>query len=380
MQITKIKPFVVPAYVSDSEWAHGKGFVLVKVETTEGLFGWGEAYAPNDCELAIAALITSLARYVEGTDPLKIAEFRENAFLCFANLQKGLHFSCAVAGIETALWDISGKALAQPVHQLLGRAHRETIPTYANCHTNKGFSFTDVIHYANKQHERGFNQIKVYPFLNHARVDEGLARLGQLRDALPPACAILVDAWRAFDYESAQRVVRALEPMGIEWLEDPVPTEDTESLARLNTSTSINIVTGETLSDEAEFLALLNCRAANTLNPDITCVGVTAITAISERAESLTCKVAIHNFNSMGPALAAALHAGAVINDLASVEYFPRFEAGTRAFCSLHWQQAEDQSFILSDEPGLGVTVDEAALLDFDYQPATKRPWPVTSD
>ena len=116
MKITKIKTYVVPAHVSDSDWAFGKAFVLVKVETDESLSGWGEAYVPNDCELAVAALVDALARYLEGNDVPQIAKFRHNALHSFATLQTGLHFLCAVDGIETALWDLQGKTQAQPVY------------------------------------------------------------------------------------------------------------------------------------------------------------------------------------------------------------------------------------------------------------------------
>ena len=288
----------------------------------------------------------------------------------------GLHFSCAVAGIETALWDLQGKAQAQPVYQLLGGACREAVPVYANCHTNKDFPIEKVIDYAKSQHEARFNQVKVYPFLNNTGVDEGLVQLRQLRESLPPECAILVDAWRALDYESAKTVLNALEAMGILWLEDPVPTEDLQSLARLAEAKSVDIVTGETLSDEAGFSELLNHRAADILNPDITCVGLSTITSMAASARAASCKVAIHNFNSMGPALAASLNAGAAIENLAGVEYFSRFKAGTEVFCRLNWQQTQNGSFTLSKEPGLGISVDESTLAEFDYRPATKRPWP----
>jgi len=376
MKITNIKTFIVPAHVSDSDWAFGKAFVLVKVETDKSLFGWGEAYVPNDCEHAIAALIQSLARYLEGSDPLKISEFRHNALHSFANLQTGLHFSCAVAGIETALWDLSGKVHDQPVYKLLGGACRTTVPTYANCHSNKRLPFEEFIGYAKRQHEAGFTSVKVYPFLNGTSVAEGLQNLTWLRESLDPECAILVDAWRTLNYESAQPALDNLEVLGIRWLEDPVPTEDLESLARLTKATSIDIVTGEILSDDTAFSALLKHRAANILNPDITCVGLSAFTSIAASAQAASCKVAVHNFNSMGPALAAGLHAGAAIENLAGVEYFPRFKAATDAFCQLHWQQAEEGSFALTEAPGLGISVDESALTDFDYRPATMRPWP----
>ena len=305
MKITKIKTYVVPAHVSDSDWAFGKAFVLVKVETDESLSGWGEAYVPNDCELAVAALVDALARYLEGNDVPQIAQFRHNALHSFATLQTGLHFSCAVAGI-----------------------------------------------------------------------DEGLTHLRQLRESLPAECDILVDAWRALDYESAKTVLNTLEAMGIRWLEDPVPTEDFQSLARLAESGSVDIVTGETLSDEAGFSQLLNHRAADILNPDIACVGLSTITSMAASARAASCKVAIHNFNSMGPALAASLNAGAAIENLAGVEYFSRFKAGTEVFCRLNWQQTQNGSFTLSKEPGLGISVDESILTDFDYRPAAKRPWP----
>jgi len=376
MKITNIKTFIVPAHVSDSDWAFGKAFVLVKVETDKSLFGWGEAYVPNDCEHAIAALVQSLARYLEGSDPLKIAEFRHNALHSFANLQTGLHFSCAVAGIETALWDLSGKVHDQPVYKLLDGACRTTVPAYANCHSNKRFPFAEFIEYARRQHKAGFTSVKVYPFLNRTSIAEGLQNLTRLRESLKSECAILVDAWRALDYQSAQSVLGDLETLGIRWLEDPVPTEDLESLARLTKATSIDIVTGEILSDDAAFAVLLKHRAANILNPDITCVGLSTISAIAKAARSAACKVAVHNFNSMGPALAASLNAGAAIPNLAGVEYFPRFKAATDTFCQLGWQQTEDGSFALTEAPGLGITVNESALAGFDYRPATKRPWP----
>lgn len=376
MKITNIKTFIVPAHVSDSDWAFGKAFVLVKVETDKSLFGWGEAYVPNDCEHAIAALVQSLARYLEGSDPLKIGEFRHNALHSFANLQTGLHFSCAVAGIETALWDLSGKVHDQPVYKLLDGACRTTVPAYANCHSNKRFPFAEFIEYARRQHKAGFTSVKVYPFLNRTSIAEGLQNLTRLRESLKSECAILVDAWRALDYQSAQAVLGDLETLGIRWLEDPVPTEDLESLARLTKATSIDIVTGEILSDDAAFAVLLKHRAANILNPDITCVGLSAVTSIAISAQAASCKVAVHNFNSMGPALAASLHAGAAIPNLAGVEYFPRFKAATDTFCQLGWQQTEDGSFALTEAPGLGITVNESALAGFDYRPATKRPWP----
>ena len=112
MKITAIKTFL------GSFGNRSRG--LIKVETDSGLSGWGEAYVPHDCEHVIDALIRAMARYLEGTDPLKIEKFRYNALNAFANLQTGFHLSCAIAGIEMALWDITGIAMEQPVYKPIG--------------------------------------------------------------------------------------------------------------------------------------------------------------------------------------------------------------------------------------------------------------------
>ena len=176
MKISGLKTFLIPTYASDSEWALGKAFLLIKVETDSGLSGWGEAYVPHDCEHAIDALIRAMARYLEGTDPLKIEKFRHNALNAFANLQTGFHLSCAIAGIEMALWDITGLAMEQPVYRLLGSPCRTQVPVYANCHSNKGKSIDDIVEYAKARYAEGFLSVKIYPFLDQTAVEQGQHR------------------------------------------------------------------------------------------------------------------------------------------------------------------------------------------------------------
>ena len=376
MKISGLKTFLVPTYVSDSEWALGKAFLLIKVETDSGLSGWGEAYVPHDCEHVIDALIRAMARYLEGTDPLNIEKFRHNALNAFANLQTGFHLSCAIAGIEMALWDITGLAMEQPVYRLLGSPCRTQVPVYANCHSNKERSLDEISVYTKTQYADGFRMVKVYPFLNGRTVEQGLNDVKTLRQTLGPNCSILIDAWRALDYDSAILACRGLEELGVKWLEDPMPLDDLESLSRIVSDTSLHIVTGETLSQPSEFTLLLEKQAANVLNPDIACCGLSQIKSIANAAQPRSCEVAIHNFNSMGPALAASLHIAAVIPNLAAVEYFPRFKAASEQFCDLHWQHGEDWTFDLCRTPGLGVTIDESALTHFEYQPGPMRSWP----
>ncbi|HIE75594.1 MAG TPA: mandelate racemase/muconate lactonizing enzyme family protein [Gammaproteobacteria bacterium] len=376
MKISGLKTFLIPTTVSDSEWALGKAFLLIKVETDSGLSGWGEAYVPHDCEHAIDALIRAMARYLEGADPLKIEKFRHNALNAFANLQTGFHLSCAIAGIEMALWDITGIAMEQPVYRLLGSPCRTQVPVYANCHSNKGKSIDDIVEYAKARYAEGFRSVKIYPFLDQTAVEQGLTDLQHLRESLESDCTILVDAWRALDYDTAILACAGLEQLGVKWLEDPVPLDDLQALSRITSETSLSIVTGETLSTETEFELLLQKNAANILNPDIACCGLSQIRSIAATGHARSCQMAIHNFNTMGLGLAASLHIAAIIPNLAGVEYFPRFQAASDQFCLLHWQHGEDHAFKLCDKPGLGVTVDESALARFEHQPGPARPWP----
>ena len=350
--------------------------MLIKVETDSGLSGWGEAYVPHDCEHVIDALIRAMARYLEGTDPLKIEKFRHNALNAFANLQAGFHLSCAIAGIEMALWDITGIAMEQPVYRLLDSPCRTQVPVYANCHSNKERSLDEIVVYTKTQYADGFRMVKVYPFLYFRTVEQGLNDVKTLRQTLGPNCSILIDAWRALDYDSAILACAGLEELGVEWLEDPMPLDDLKALSRITSETSLSIVTGETLSTETEFELLLQKNAANILNPDIACCGLSQIQSIAANARARSCQMAIHNFNSMGPALAASLHIAAVIPNLAAVEYFPRFKTASEQFCDLHWQHGEDWAFDLCRSPGLGVTIDESALTHFEYQLGPMRSWP----
>jgi galactonate dehydratase len=172
------------------------------------------------------------------------------------------------------------------------------------------------------------------------------------------------------------RACAGLEQLGVKWLEDPVPLDDLQVLSRITSETSLSVVTGETLSTETEFELLLQKNAANILNPDIACCGLSQIRSIAAIARPQSCQMAIHNFNSMGLGLAASLHIATTIPNLACVEYFPRFKAASDQFCVLHWQHGEDHAFKLCDKPGLGVTMDESALARFAYQPGPARPWP----
>ena len=376
MQITAVKTYIVPPEVSTDDWCLGKAWVLVKVETDSGISGWGEVYAPHDREQSSAQLVRELARYVEGMDPFRIKYFTTLAYEHFAECQGGISLFSAVSGIEIALWDIVGKALNVPVHQLLGGHCRDRISVYANCWSHQVRSAEQLADYAVQQVSLGFKAVKIYPFLYTRDVDEGIARLNAVREALGGTVDILVDAWRVADIGNISKVSDALRKCGVQWFEDPIALDNIELLADIRRMARLPIVAGETICTKREFRLLLEKQAVDILNPDIACCGILEIKEIAAMAEPYFVKVALHNYNSMSIGLAASMQVAAIIPNFARVEYFSRFAAPSRRFASHSYALEEDGCIALGNEPGLGVVIDEAALQKLDYRTGPLRKWP----
>ena len=376
MKISTIKTYIVPSHISDSSWSRGKAWLLVKIETDANIDGWGEAYVPHDCEIVIAAFIQSLSRYIEGTDPFRIKHFRTNAIHAFAQMQTGFHLSCAISGIEIALWDIVGKALNKPVHQLLGGHCRDRIKVYANCFSHIDRTPEEVTAYALEQVDQGFRTVKIYPFLNTHNISQGIECVEMMRNALGPTIDILVDLWRIVDSSILPPIIECLNRAGVKWIEDPCAPENIAQLTNIRKKANQSVVTGETFSSKLQFRSLLENNAADVLNPDITCCGIIELREIAAMAEPYFVNLAIHNFNTMAVGLAASLHVGSVVPNLSLVEHFPRFEAPSRLFSNSDWQVEQDGCIALPTEAGLGVSINESSLVNFEYQASPIRDWP----
>ncbi|GAB4283821.1 MAG: mandelate racemase/muconate lactonizing enzyme family protein [Roseovarius sp.] len=376
MKITDIRSFIVPAHVSADDWCRGKAWILVKVETDAGICGWGEAYALHDRERSTAALVDELARYADGMDPFRIKYFTTVAYEHFSEFQGGMDFFAAVSGIEIALWDIVGKALETPVRNLLGGPCRDRIAVYANCWSHRERTADELATYAAAQVALGFRAVKIYPFLYSDDIDEGIARLAAVREALGADIEILVDAWRVADIASTGKVSDALRRCGVNWFEDPIAPDNGEMLSEIRRIARLPIVTGESFCTKREFRPLLERRAADILNPDIACCGILETKEIAAMAEPYGVSVAIHNYNTMTVGLAAGLQVASVIPNFARVEFFDRFAAPSNLFSSHSSQLGDDGCIAPGNEPGLGVRVDETALRGFAFEPGPLRQWP----
>ncbi|MBT3557283.1 MAG: mandelate racemase/muconate lactonizing enzyme family protein [Rhodospirillales bacterium] len=369
MKITALKTYIVPAAVSETAWCRGANWVLVNLTTEGGISGWGEAYAFGEGGLATAKAIQNLTPIIIGMDPFHIRRFKTQAHDTIGDALNGIEISAAAAGIEIAMWDSVGKAMDTPVHNLLGGPCRDRISVYANCWSHDPRTADQLATFAGAQVERGFRSVKIYPFLYGNTVDDGIEALTAVRDAVGADVPIMIDMWSRMRPEELPRIADALHAQNVPWFEDPAAATDVETLARIRAQSKLTVVSGETLYKKQDFRRLLEHESADILNPDISACGILGLTEIATLAEAYGAKVSVHNNNSMTIGLAMAMQAAAVIPNFTMVEHFPRFIEGSNTFASFPAQLDENGCIPLSNEPGLGVTVNGDALVEYQVTP-----------
>ena len=346
----------------------GKNLLFCRVETDDGLYGWGEAYVTRGKEGVIDACIRAMAEYIVGRSAYSIRHTAQVLFDDFAIRRNSMELLSAWSAIEIALWDILGKRTGQPVYNLLGGRSRERVRVYANgwCY---GKTVEDNIERALKLKELGFTAAKFDPFPKPWRThvdpkDEDFAIdfVRRMREAMGPEFELLIEAHRRFAPSHAIRIGQRLSEFGITWFEEPCLSDNLDLLAEVRRAVPIPIVTGEALYSKEQFFQALQRRVADVLNPDIcACGGITALMDIAAMAQPQAVVMAPHNYNSVLPGLAATVHVCAVIPNFRIAEYFVNFREACGAVAKTQID-VKDGWAELPTEPGLGVDLDVERL------------------
>jgi len=352
---------------------------LVRVDTDAGIHGLGEAGAFMGDREAIAYC----RDWLVGRDPLAVRPFVR------AMLYGGLPpydpqmsptatvtgpIAWAVSGVEMALCDLAGKALGTPVYNLLGGRFRDRIRVYLDRSGVEDPTDDDAWRrLAERVGEEGFSDLKfdaewIAPELNRdpwnrqLRADQvrrTVERLMLVRETVGPDVEILLDGHFSFDVETAIRLARALEPVGLKWFEDPIPILDVEGLRRVREASPVPICTGEMLVAE-QFRAFIDAGALDIVHPDVLFVGgLHEARMVADYADLNGIPLALHNNGSALTSIAAA-HVAAASPNFIGLEYH---------FHDAKWigqvvrreghELFEDGHIVLSDAPGLGIELDE---------------------
>jgi len=378
MKITDVKVAIVRG---NFEW------VLVKVLTDQDeLTGIGEAFTgPGVKELILAEAehgvkedrgIWGLKHFLIGEDPTNVERLARKVYTGLSGII-GTAGSIiqVISGVETALWDIAGKALGAPVYKLLGGKYREKIRVYADCHAGESEDPDSWAQRAREVKEKGFTAMKFdvdkpshrevsyNRCLKSSEIKTMAGQVEAVRQAIGDDVDLAIDCHWKYNINDAIRLANALEPYNLLWLEDPVPPENVDAMKKVTASTNTPICTGENLYTRHGFRRLIENQGVDIVSPDISKAGgLSESKKIADMADLYYMAVAPHNITSPIGTVAAC-HMCASIPNFLALEY--------HAIDIPWWGKLikQEQSLIsegyieVPEKPGIGVELDEEEVV-----------------
>ena len=355
-------------------------WLFLKIETDEGITGWGEPVLEAKA-LTVAACVDEMMDHIMGRDPMQI-ERHWQRMMKGGFYRGGSILNSAVAGIDQALWDITGKKLGVPVHQLLGGAVRDRVKIYghvgAKVERDKygKISLKEelkvVSENVQKQLSRGLKAIKFTPADSLEHIDTAtelkniVKRVETVRELVGDDIDICLDFHGRFSMAMSRRVFPLLEPYNLMFIEEPVLPEYTDHFGLVVQSTSIPIATGERLFSRGEFKDVLRSGIA-VAQPDLShAAGISETRRIAAMAETYNVDIAPHC--PLGPiALAACLQIDFATPNFLIQEQILGLGKGNNGALMKYLVDfsvfdAPNGYIELMTKPGLGIEVDEKAV------------------
>ena len=358
MRITDVQPMVM-----GTPW---RNLTFVKVTTDDGLIGVAETRSVNRTDPLLAYLDYAKKTYVIGSDPFNVEDLVRRMFLGdFARV--GEVEGSGIALVEIACWDIIGKALNQPVYRLLGGACHEKIKAYANGWYTVERTPEEFHLAAKKVVARGYRALKVDPFgagfyeMERKEKNLSISLIEAIRDAVGPDVEIMVEMHGRFSPATAIDIAKMLEPFQPSWVEEPVPPDNPEAMAKAAAKINLPIASGERIHTRYEVRRLLELGCLDVLQTDITqSGGLLEGKKCAAMADSYYVTFAPHNVG--GPvSTAACLHLSACTTNFKILEHFNDFVDSwvKEAATGPGYPEVKDGYFPLPGGPGLGVTLNE---------------------
>ena len=346
-------------------YARGFETTLVRLETDTGLVGWGEAKAPVAPRVAKAVVDDLLRDLLLGADPRRVEPLWETLY---ASMRLRGHASGflleAISGVDIALWDLAGKAVGAPVHQLLGGAYRDRIPVYAS-----GVPATldppgapdheRMLAAASGTRERGFHGLKMAIGLD-PRAD--VASVADVRAHLGEGFELFADAAGNYDVDTAVRVGRELERLGVGFFEAPLPHEFIDGYAEVARAVAIPLA-NDVITQRFQVLDYLKRGALQVVQPDVCRAGgITELRRIGVLADAFG--VACTPHVSIGSAIhfVASFHVASALPNLVRHEFWFGENPLGDVLLKRPALALVDGAVAVPDGPGLGIEVDEAKV------------------
>ncbi len=344
-------------------------WMFLKIETDEGISGWGEPVLEGRAR-TVEAAVQEFAETLVGQDPTRINDLWQTMYRSHF-YRGGAILMSAIAGIDQALWDIKGKALGVPVYELLGGKVRDKMKVYSWVGGDRP---SDIVEHMQHLMEGGFDTFKLngteeMAMLDTPRaVDAAVAKIAGVHDALGSQVSFGLDFHGRVAAPMAKPLLKALEPFRPLFVEEPVLAEQAEHYPRLAASTSIPLAAGERMYSRFEFKRVLQDGGIAILQPDLSHAGgITECHKIASMAEAYDVALAPHC--PLGPvALAACLQVdfvawNAVLQEQSMGIHYNR-DAELLDYVLNKDDFRIDGGYIHAlPKPGLGVEVDEERVI-----------------
>ena len=359
MKITDIRPYAVCVGTRNQ--------MLVKVETDEGIYGWGES-GFSGRELAVKGIVEHYREFLVGRDPMKRGALWQEMYRS-QYFEGGRTLTAAISAIDIALHDIAGKKLGVPVYELLGGRHRHSIPVFA---TTAGPYGPKMIEQAKEFMGRGINAFR----LSYDNMDVQNNGLFEPRESIANSAEWLITAREelgdqaimGIDYHHRLSVAETasfcqmMPSHTLDFLEEPIRDETPEAYEVLRKLTDVPFAVGEEFASKWQFLPYIERGITNYVRVDICNVGgFTESMKVAGWAEAHYIDLMPHN--PLGPiCTAASVHLGAAVPNFAWLEV--NMERAENPNFEIFPEQVvfEGNGYRVPDKPGLGVDVDESKL------------------
>lgn len=371
LRVTGMKVFGV-SLTPDSD----RPYVFVKLETNQGLVGWGEATLEGKAGAAMAC-VNDFHDFIVGKDPLQVEHHWESMYV-HSFYRAGPVIGSAMSGIDQALWDIRGKAMGVPVYQLLGGPHDER-GVRGYYHAENARTDEDLAKLRETALSTGVSCFKVglpdqaYEWVETtAKIDRAVKHMARYREKLGDAIDIAVDFHAKTSPTVAAILCKEVEPLHLLWVEEPCPPENAMAMARISRRSTTPIATGERLMAAFGCRELIENNIVDILQTDINHTGgITGLRKVAAMANYSNISMAPHACEGPIGGL-ATLHVDSSMPNFLVQEICSFVEPGDKEKIWADWfgfapMRMVDGKFPLPQKPGLGFELKEEALAKYPF-------------
>ncbi len=343
--------------------------LILRITASDGTVGYGEA-PTTMMTLPVLEAMKEVGRILKGRSVEEIQKNYMEVYKHSFYLPVSMETTSALSAFEIASWDIVGKMYGMPVYNAFGGKVRDKIRAYANGWYDECITPEDFVSKARYAKKQGFTGVKFDPFgdafdsLDREHASHAHDIVSSLREHFKDM-DLMIECHGRFNANSAIRAAKAVEDSDPLFMEEPVHPDQFEGLLRFRAATKVTVALGERVLNNNLFTNYLTNDAVDVLQPDITnCGGLMQAKSISQAAQSFGAEMAFHN--AFGPVqTAATLNVGSTIPNLLIQESFEAFWPDWKKRLVKSGYSLEDGYFRLSGKPGLGITIDEHILDEY---------------